>query len=280
MGHATHKVTREDGAQSLTIFLPGEFPITVTSEHPHFSELEDRAEAGADSSELRELADLSVAAAQKFERLSERVSVANGRVYFDGDAIDNSLSQHIIRMLEAGSDFRPLVRFMENLASNPQEHSRKQLYSWLDARDFTITSGGWLVGYKGVAVEDGRYVSVFAGRAIVDGEAVNGQVPNEAGSIIEMPRSEVTFDPAVGCSTGLHVGTYDYAKSWARGALLKVVVNPRDVVSVPTDSNAQKMRVSRYTVIEVIDAPETLPVENDEYEDVCDCGDENVCECV
>jgi mRNA-degrading endonuclease RelE of RelBE toxin-antitoxin system len=81
----------------------------------------------------------------------------------------------------------------------------------------------------------------------------------------------VAFDPSTGCASGLHAGTYEYAKMYASGALLKVVINPRDVVSVPTDSDAQKLRVSRYRVVETIDAPETLPVVGGyDYEDEYD----------
>jgi hypothetical protein len=68
-----------------------------------------------------------------------------------------------------------------------------------------------------------------------------------------MPRDQVQFDPGVGCHTGLHVGTFEYAAGFAQGALLEVVVNPRDVVSVPTDCGAQKMRTCRYTVVGLLE---------------------------
>ena len=67
--------------------------------------------------------------------------------------------------------------------------------------------------------------------------------------IIEIARSYVNHDPSQGCSTGLHVGTYAYAKGYARSALLEVHVNPRDVVSVPTDCDAQKVRVTAAKVV-------------------------------
>lgn len=45
-------------------------------------------------------------------------------------------------------------------------------------------------------------------------------------------------------------GTEGYAQDYVRvdGVLLTVLVDPPDVVSVPTDSGAQKMRVCRYEV--------------------------------
>ena len=50
---------------------------------------------------------------------------------------------------------------------------------------------------------------------------------------------------------GLHVGSYDYANGWAGqdGRLLMVEFDPQDAVSVPTDSNFQKLRVSKYKVV-------------------------------
>jgi hypothetical protein len=139
--------------------------------------------------------------------------------------------------------------------TNPQEHSRDQLFTWLDRHDFTITDNGDFVGYKGCAL-DAEGVAVST-RAVPEKDkvTVNGvlvptgeRVPNKQGDVVEMPRSLVDFNAYVGCSTGLHVGTYAYAKSFAP-ALLEVHVNPRDVVSVPTDCDAQKIRCCRYTVV-------------------------------
>jgi len=73
----------------------------------------------------------------------------------------------------------------------------------------------------------------------------------------------------VGCHTGLHVGTYAYASNFGQGALLEVQVNPRDVVSVPTDCSAAKMRTCRYVVVDTIDQPYTTAVKpyDDEWAD-------------
>jgi hypothetical protein len=165
----------------------------------------------------------------------------------------------------------PLVNFFENVQSNPNPHSREQLYSWLNRENFTITGDGMIVGYKGVRKTDEGLESIQSGRAIVNGEVKTGHIPNPLGATIEMPRGDVEFDPSVGCHTGLHVGNFAYANSFAQGALLEVRVNPRDVVSVPTECSAQKMRTCRYVVFGMIDAPHTVPVvydyENDYDED-------------
>jgi hypothetical protein len=257
---------RQDESDSIVVFVEGEAPQVAGDSHPNFDAIVKAAEDGDPS--VIELFDIAATAAQKFQRLSERVTTANGRLYLDGEEIDNALTTQVLRFLDAGvDDWEPLVKFFENVQANPNEHSREHLYRWLDARDFTITPDGLIVGYKGVSVNaDGDFVSIHSGKAIVDGEVKSGQIPNRIGSVIEMPRGQVQFDPGVGCSVGLHVGTYDYASGFGRGGLLEVHVNPRDVVSVPTDSGDAKMRVCRYVVVNTLDRPYSSPVLYD-YED-------------
>ena len=269
--HFYQHTTTPDG-ETLTVYLPGDSPIAVSDSHPHFAGILSGAKAGDPARDLIGLADLSVAVSDRLASLSERVAVANGRVYFDGDQVDNNLTRQIVRFLDEGvNDWRPLVSFMDNLALNPQDHSRRQLFDWLSGRDFTITDDGHLIAYKGVQSgnAEGAYVSAASGGAYVDGQWIDGQVPNHVGAVVTLPRGQVTFDPAVGCSVGLHAGTFDYAQGYASGALLKVKINPRDVVSVPTDSAAAKIRVCRYEVLDTIDAPETAPVI---FAESCDCG--------
>jgi hypothetical protein len=47
------------------------------------------------------------------------------------------------------------------------------------------------------------------------------------------------------------VGSFDHAAGYGN-TLLEVKVNPRDVVSVPSDTGGAKMRVCRYTVVQEI----------------------------
>ncbi len=249
---------------NVVVWIPGRSPLVAHSSHPRFEEIVQGARDGDES--VACLFDLAAAVAERFESLSERVSVANGRVYFDGDEVPGTISDHIVRFLDEGrEDWKPLVRFLENVGQNPNEHSRTMLYDWLQSERFTITADGMIVGYKGVRVgtdENGEETlhSIHSGRALVDGVVVHGTIPNAVGSVLTMPRDSVAFNPADGCSTGLHVGTFSFAEGFANGAILEVHVHPRDVVSVPTDCSAQKMRVCRYLVAGKILAPWTTAV--------------------
>lgn len=240
----------ESNEVNLTAFVNGQM-YSCTNAHPNYERIREMCEGG--DANVVNFFDASQVVQERFERLSERVSISSGVIYFDGEAVDNALTQQVVRFINDGvEDFAPLVAFFENVQNNPNEHSREQLYRWLRDRDFSINSSGNIVAYKGVKVrgsgEDIRYESISHGRAIVDGEVFNGAIPNHIGAIVEMPRGDVEHDPGVGCHVGLHAGTWDYASSFAQGAVLTVEINPRDVVSVPTDCQDQKMRVCRYTV--------------------------------
>lgn len=244
-----YNLVSNDDSDNITVVVDGEMYIADSNHNPNFTEIVSRVLA--DDVSVVDLFDLEKTVTKKFERLSERIVVRNGNILFDGSPVNDVLGQQVLRFVEDEvEDWKPLVLFWEKLAQNPNPHSRDQLYRWLQDRNFQISKNGNIVGFKGVAVDaDGVFRSIHAGPAVVDDEEVNGYVPNAIGSVIEMPRANVQFDSGIGCSSGLHVGTYRYAKEFAQGAVLTVSVNPRDVVSVPVDCDAEKLRVCRYRVV-------------------------------
>lgn len=168
-----------------------------------------------------------------------------------GDPVEEVVLAAAIRLTNSDADLAPLGAFLRRLESNPSQASRSQLFGWLKAGGFTLTTDGLIVGYKSVRA-DGR--SAHAGKEPVtvqaqDGsvETVIGHVPYPVGATVWMPRDLVNDDRNSSCSVGLHVGTFGYAERFSE-RMLVVLVNPADVVSVPTDSNAQKMRVCRLYV--------------------------------
>jgi len=212
--------------------------------------------------------------------LSDNLSIEGGVIKFGDYVLEKTLSDHILSLLDEENVpkdeklWKSYITFLDNLHQNVNEDIRKQLFRWMDYENkagvgFGITEDGCIVGYKGCEGTVLEPVSIFSGTAIVDGVEITGKIPNKVGSVISMPRSAVQYDPEVGCSVGLHVGTRDYAINWAP-ILLLVKVNPRDVVSVPYECDSQKMRVCKYTVLKVTDASEEHKMyhpEENEYED-------------
>lgn len=204
-------------------------------------------------SDVYALADAAQVAIATLSRLSERVMIKGDTIYFDGDPVESRLTRHIVDMIRAGDDnFGGYVAFLENLQANPSRKSRKGLFRFLDQHNLTITPDGQFVAFKGVAL-DGR--SITAGNedvtiTLTDGtiEVHRGHIPNPLGAVVEMPRSLVDPDRNMTCSVGLHVANERYAQQWGQ-RMLTITVNPRDVVEVPSDSNSEKIRVHRYTVV-------------------------------
>ena len=195
--------------------------------------------------------------------LAGSMSIVNGTIKFGDHLLEESLSNHILSLLDDNNVpkdaklWKSYVAFLDNLHQNVNQDIREQLFRWISYENnagngFGFTEDGCIVGYKGTGGTILEPMSKFTGTAIVDGVEITGHIPNKVGSVVKMPRSAVQYDPKVGCSAGLHVGTRDYATSWAP-ILLLVKVNPRDIVSVPYEVDSQKMRVCEYTVLEVTD---------------------------
>jgi hypothetical protein len=246
-----YQINHENGRSNLAFVTDSGSLHVIDSDNPTYSDILDAVLEGDECSAV-DLMDAAKAANDKFQKVTDRVAVSGaGVVTFDGDVVDNSLADAIVRAMREGADFTNLVLFMENIYQNPRKHSRDNLFDWLRTHAFTITHGGLLVGYKGVSETLG---SISRGPGIVNGQPQNGSLDNSVGNVLEMARSSVEHDPARGCSVGLHVGTWEYASSFGP-KVVKVLVNPRDVVSVPTDCDWQKMRVCRYKVADVLDSP-------------------------
>lgn len=267
-----HSIVYLNGEPSVvTAFHGGEIYTAIAEHHPNFGAIVAALLDKPEDESVIDLFDITKTVSRKFERLTERVTLRNGVVYFDGDAVNNTLTNQIVRFVNEGvQNWKPLVAFMEKVMQNPNPNSRDQLFLWLDNGDFTITADGDFVGYKGVRIKDGVPSSTVQAPAkdgvTVNGEPVTGYVPNPDGAVVEMPRSVVDDDEDRYCSVGLHVGTYNYAKGFT-GHVLEVHVNPRDVVSVTSDSNREKIRTCRYTVVKHIPAPYQSAISYEDYDD-------------
>lgn len=262
----------EDGDSMATFVLDGEVQ-SVSVEHPLFARITDALAKGEDPSEFLDPANVLALTDVK----DERVDVSDGTVTFEGVAIHSHLLDAFKRYAAEGRDVGNLVKFLDRLAENPSERSREQLFTWSQARDLTIDEDGFLIGYKAVAqrphypnevegdhgiwFSDYDYQSISQGWAIVDGVDTrdflgnsNHQVPNKVGSIVEIPRDQVSDDPRSGCAFGLHVGSWNYASTFHHGSVvMEVKIDPADVVSIPADSGYAKMRVCKYEILAIHD---------------------------
>jgi hypothetical protein len=246
-------------AHTVSLFYSDGTSAVIPANHPNFTAILDGLRSGTvDETQMKRLVDTLVEVAKTFTRLTERISLRGRKLYFDGDRIRGPIVKHIIRMVQQGEQDQAeaVSCFLEKLATNPSAYARENLYVWLEQRDFTITTEGDFIAYKGMArAEDGTPTSISHGQARVNGTVHTGAIPNPLGATVEMPRSRVDDGAHNYCSTGLHAGTYEFARGFAGvgSPIAAVVVNPRDVVSVP--DAGQKLRVCRYQVIDYVTSP-------------------------
>lgn len=160
-------------------------------------------------------------------------------------------------------------KFIENILANPSERSRNELFQFLDYKQLAITERGTFIAYKGIRSDmysctGNRNTRVISGK--VDS---SGHILNEIGAVISVVPSDVDNNRERHCSYGLHVGSWDYASGFG-AVTVAVEVNPKDVVSVPSDCQCQKCRVSSYRVLNICERDIKSPsAEVDEDFNVC-----------
>jgi hypothetical protein len=179
--------------------------------------------------------------------------------------VHGSIGKRILEFMSKGLPFEPLVNFLDNLMQNPSMQSQKELYDFLEHENLAITSDGHFLAYKAVR-------SDFK-------DKYRGTFDNSIGNIVTMQRAKVDDDRARGCSDGLHAGALNYVASYgnmdAGDRIVIVKINPKDVVSVPSDCNCEKLRTCRYEVVAEYEGELVKPLyssdfsydEHDEYDD-------------
>ena len=231
----------------ITIFWEGT-PYSLRKDHPNFQNAKNAILEG-DYESLGDFVDIQKAVEDFVEG---DIEVRNEVVYYKTHRLHGVVVDKLLEMLRAGmKDSAPLVNFITRLQSNPSANSVNELYSFLSYKSLPTTPEGKVLGYKGV--KDDFYSSTGNADTIVVQGEVNDQhqILNEVGATIEVARRCVDDNKDNHCSYGLHVGSYDYANQWAGedGRLLVVEFDPEDAVSVPTDCDFQKLRVSKYKVV-------------------------------
>lgn len=237
----------EYGQRTVRLFLNGDI-LQADENNGNFDVIVQRLLAD-DLDGIENLFSIEKSVSLAFATLSSDVKIEDGVVFFRDKRVNDVLSEHLVRLWEAGEGYAPVVRFLEKLYQNPNENSVERLWNWISTRHLTLSETGNIIGYKGLRSD---FRSLHAGKDdIRNGEPVNGHVLNKPGDVIEKDRSKVVFDVNIGCAEGLHVGDYSYASGFG-SVVVQVEVNPADVVSVPNDDE-RKMRVCRYRVLEEVE---------------------------
>lgn len=182
---------------------------------------------------------------ETFTRGRIKVDINSRQITFIDDdgqeyLIDNRLTDKIVQTYLGNEPVEHLITFLDNLMNNTSKRTIDNLYSFLAFNDIKITDDGCFTAWKVINYD---YTDCYT-----------RTIDNSPGRVITMPRSQVDDDPAHICSTGLHVCAAHYIPHFSRfdNKIVKVKVDPKDVISVPVDYEFAKMRTCRYEVLEEI----------------------------
>ena len=209
-------------------------PIEITNDRLNYKSIIEAIKAN-DEDQVRELLDEN----QVLNSVSNgRVTVTGNTVLLDGRELHSAEAKKLVDLVSEGAtNIDRWFRFIEKLYNNPSYHCREQAYNFIAHTGMPMTENGNLIGYKGVS-DDYK-------------DKYSGKFDNSVGQVLRMSRTDVDDNPNNGCSAGFHVGSHDYADSWAGsdGRLMIVEYSPTDIVSVPDESGYGKLRVCEYKVI-------------------------------
>jgi hypothetical protein len=232
MSYMAHILTED----SLTLFMDNNV-FTITNNHPYWSDIVSCIKEG-DWEGARDTIRAEEMRMEQYLNTKPRgnLYLVDGAVLYDNQPVHNFAVDRLLQMEAEGHNIDPMFRFLERLMANPSYSSREQLYGFLEANQLPITEDGRFLAYKLVR-ED--YTDVYS-----------GENDNHVGVTVFMPRNMVDDDPNRTCSSGLHFAGLEYLKHFWGERLVALKIDPKDVVSVPTDYNNSKGRCCRYTVVE------------------------------
>ncbi len=218
---------------NITVVI-GNKPHTIAKSHITYNKVVEAIKAG----DWAKVADIVEPKKVVLNYGKGNVSVQGDQLYWKGKPMHNALATRMIAMLQDEFPIEPLVNFMENLMTNPSKRAVDELYGFLEKNSLPITPDGCFLAYKKVRND---YLDIHS-----------GTMNNGVGQVVEMERNEVDDNKDQTCSTGLHFCSQEYLPHFGNGYDNRVVIlkiNPRDVVSIPSDYNNAKGRACRYEVI-------------------------------
>lgn len=169
--------------------------------------------------------------------LTENVRLDSGILYYKGFPLKLSIAERIIGLIKEGFTPKPMLNFLERLMNNPDQEVVQDLYDFMEKGQIPVTADGHIVCYRAVTA---------------DFKDIRTQtMDNSVGAVVTMPRWMVVKDRNVTCAAGLHACSFSYLPhySHADGKIVEVLIDPADVVSIPTDYDNAKMRVCKFKVL-------------------------------
>ena len=222
------------GKNGITAYY-GEEMINVTNNHRNYDKIVSSLKRKRWSEAIR-----LFSAKEAIKKYSVgKLTIQGNSVFYKNKEVHNVVVDKIIQ--DVTNKNKPSLNrhcaFLEKLLQNPSEHSVNQLYNFLQVCGLEIAQDGDFFAYKGVRSD---WYDCHTGKHL-----------NKVGRVLQMKREKVDDDTQACSSHGYHAGTESYARTYGT-KLLKVKINPKDVVAVPASEN-QKLRTCRYKVVKLLE---------------------------
>ena len=226
----------QSGSGTITLLIDKE-SHTVGIDHPNYYKILQSLEK-RDAEELLKLVDVPTSV-QNYS--DGQIKIQEGLFLYEGSELHTVLTERIMKLMVAGHPFKYMIRFLNNLMDNPSGRAVQEGYTFLENRSLPITEDGCFLAYKSVKNDWTDWWS--------------GTFDNSVGKTVSIPRNKVDDNCEMGCSYGLHAGAIDYVSDYhgndPDSHVVIVKINPKDIVSVPTDCECTKIRVCSYEVVDV-----------------------------
>lgn len=234
--------------QTITVILNGKAKCVPLSAPTAGALIAELTSPTPDENKIAELSDLRASLTQ-YSGDDCTISV-DGTVTRHGVKLPAGVAEDVVDCWKSGTPYSHLLNYFDNLLNNPSKRAVEELYTFRKHKGMPITEDGCFFAYKGVRDD---FWSITAGSvsSVIEGQVDDsGHIFNGIGEKIRVQRSYVDDDARQACSTGIHAGSEEYAKMWgSEGKVVIVKINPKDVVSVPYDSDCQKLRCCAYEVV-------------------------------
>lgn len=239
-------IAYEISENTMSILIDGDFYMVLRNKVKQADILELLENPNTDNSLIKKnMLKSRLDRIKEIEWVSEgNITVKGNTVYYRGEAWDIAITRKIVEFLDKGAPVKYLMRFMDRLMDNCSRHIVEQLYPFIEKYRMQITSDGKIIAYKGVTPD---YMDRYS-RSVYNGPGAKPE---------PMKSNEVDDNPDVGCSQGYHAGTLEYAHGWGE-RVMRVLIDPADVKSVPKECSYQKMRIIQYEVLDEVEDPEKL----------------------
>lgn len=166
-----------------------------------------------------------------------------GVVFFEGIHLAHAgMTSRILSMAAAGDrdGVQRAAQFINKVMENPSNKIVTRIFDFMKFADVEIADDGDLYAYKAVT---GNYLDCHS-----------NSIKNTPGSVVTMRRNRVNENDDQTCSYGLHVCALSYLPSYSGSTvssnrIVRVKLNPADIVSIPTDYKDAKIRCCRYEVV-------------------------------